>query len=139
MATIKDLRNWMVGDLLRPHIQIKAAPQSSDEKHFQATIFTASNSYSIAATEKKKGKSYLGCIAQSRRYRPGEDWFRGNDLSDGPLSPETWRSILSGIVRYELQTISEWCKDNEGRSPKTQPIDTPPISTHTGNCGTVIR
>ena len=120
MAKIRDLRNWMVGDLLRPNIQIKTAPQSSTEKGFQATIFTASNSYNISATERKNGKSYLGCIAKSTRSRPGEDWLRGNDLSDGTLSPETWRRILSDIVRYELQAISEWCEDNEGRPPKKQ-------------------
>ncbi len=119
-CSIKDLRNWMVGDLLRPNIQIKTAPQSSTEKHFQATIFTASNSYSISAIEREHGKSYLGCIAKSTRFRPGEDWLRGNDLPDGPLRHKTWRDILAGIIRYELQEISECCKDNEGRSPKRQ-------------------
>lgn len=117
--SIKDLRNWMVGDLLRPHIQIRSVPASSD-KDFRATIFTASNSYNISAIEGNQDKSYLGCIARSIRSRPGEDWFRGNDLPDGPLSPETWRDILAAIVRYELQEISEYCEDNEGKPPKKQ-------------------
>jgi len=125
MTTIKDLRNWMVGDLLRPNIQIRQVPASSNERRFLATIFTASNSYNISATERGHGKSYLGCIAKAIRSRPGEDWLRGNDLPDGPLSPKTWRDILTGIVRYELQAISECCKDNEGRPPKKQPVNTP--------------
>lgn len=120
MATIKDLRNWMVGDLLRPNIQIRTAPQSSTSKHFQATIFTANNRYNIHGIERAEGRSYLGCIAKSTRSRPGEDWLRGNDLPDGSLSLETWRDILAGIVRYELQEISECCEDNEGRQPKIQ-------------------
>ena len=125
MATIKDLRNWMVGDLLRPNIQIMVVSQSSDESHFRAKIFTANNSYCISAIERKEGKSYLGCIAKSTRSRPGEDWLRGNDLPDGSLSTKTLQSILAGIVRYELQSISECCKDNEGRPPKEQSVDTP--------------
>lgn len=118
--SIRDLRNWVVGAFLRPNIQIMAAAQSSNESHFRARIFTASNSYLISAIERKEGRSYLGCIAQSTRSRPGEDWLRGNDLPDGSLSPKTWEAILAGIVRYELQAISECCKDNEGRPPKKQ-------------------
>lgn len=129
MATIKDLRNWMVNDLLRPNIQIRTAPQSSTEKHFQVTIFTACNSYNIHGIERKEGRSYLGCIAKSTRSRPGEDWLRGNDLPDGSLSRETWQSILAGIVRYELQAISECCEDNEGRQPKAQKPDNSPPQT----------
>ena len=124
MATVKysirDLRNWMIGDLLRPNIQIMAAPQSSDESYFWATIFTDRNSYRISAIERENKRSYLGCIAESTRSRPGENWLRGNDLPDGLLCPETWRNILAGIVRYELQSISELCEDNEGRTPKKQ-------------------
>jgi hypothetical protein len=50
-------------------------------------------------------RGYLGCIASSRRWRAGEDWHRGSDLPDGPLTEETWRSILAAIVSYELVDV----------------------------------
>lgn len=46
--------------------------------------------------------SYLGCIADTRKPRPGEDWMRGNDLRDGDLSEETWIGILGDIVSYGI-------------------------------------
>ena len=114
MATIKDLRRWMVRDLLRPHIQIRRPNAAvSDEEYFKASIFTSVNEYHICAIERKKGKSYLGCTASNLRSRPGETWTRGNDLPDGSLSKKTWRKILAGIVRYEAQQISQECEDNE--------------------------
>lgn len=114
MATIKNLRIWMVRDLLRPNFQIldpkKAA---SNEEYFRAVIYTKSTEYHIAATERTDGTGYLGCIASSRKSRPGEDCRRGNDLPNGPLTKTTWRAILAGIVRYEAQRISSECGDNE--------------------------
>ena len=115
MATVKDLRRWMVRDLLRPNIQIRSHPEaSSDETYFRAFIFTATNKYSIVGIERHNGgTSYLGCIGGYRSERPGETWNRGNDLPDGSLSKKTWRKILAGIVRYEAQRISQDCEDNE--------------------------
>ena len=112
-ATIKELRSWMVRDLLRPNFQILRTAHSSTEKHFRAAIYTKTTAYHISAIERYAGKSYLGCIAASRKARPGEDWTRGNDLPDGNLSKKTWRQILAGIVRYEAQRISSECDDNE--------------------------
>ncbi len=113
MATLKDLRTWMVRDLLRPNIQIQTPREAEPgEKKFRATIYTKGNEYHIAATE-RDDDGYLGCIASSRKSRPGEDWRRGNDLPDGPLSEKTWREILAGVVRYEAQRISSECEDNE--------------------------
>ncbi|KKL89828.1 hypothetical protein LCGC14_1910730 [marine sediment metagenome] len=113
-ATIKELRSWMVRDLLRPNFQIhRPTEKSSTEDRFRATIYTKTTEYHISAIERYAGKSYLGCIAASRKSRPGEDWTRGNDLPDGNLSKKTWRQILAGIVRYEAQRISSECDDNE--------------------------
>jgi len=84
-------------------IQNDAAP---NEYTFRAYLYTAINRYSIVAKFRGDDKpGYLGCIAQSRKARTGEDWFRGNDLPDGDLSEDTWQRILVGILRYELQTI----------------------------------
>jgi hypothetical protein len=114
MATLKALRGWMVRDLLRPNIQIKAVEASESEKYFRASFFTAANEYHILGIEKRQGRSYLGCVGRSRYARPGEDWHRGNDLPDGYLSERTWHEILAGVVRYEVQQISSECRDNEG-------------------------
>lgn len=66
-------------------------------------LFTDGNRYSITAKP-----AYLGCIVNSRKPRPGEDWTRGNDLADGKLDEETWNKILRDIVAYELKTISDY-------------------------------
>ena len=72
---------------------------------FRIFLYTATNRYSIVAKTREGGSNYLGCIAQSRKARTGEDWVRGNDLPDGNLSWKTWQQILLSILRYELQTI----------------------------------
>lgn len=118
MATVKELRTWMVRDLSRPNIEILVPNAASGEEHFRAVIYTESNEYHISAVEPWTGKSYLGCIASSRKSRPGEDWRRGNDLPDGPLSKKTWRKILAGIVRYEVQRISLPRKETEDTTNK---------------------
>ena len=110
MATLRNLRTWMVRDLLRKNVQFRTHTLSTNlepgEKKLRAVIYTKSNAYHIAATQRRKDKGYLGCISCSRKARPGEDWFRGNDLPDGDLSERTWKAILTGIVRYEAQQIA---------------------------------
>ena len=68
-------------------------------------IFTSTNSYLIHVIERLKNRGYLGCTTTSRKLRAGEDWHRGNDLSDGPLCEETWHSILADIVGYEMVKV----------------------------------
>lgn len=80
----------------------------------RAKIWTTNNVYSINGHLHMLNdpSGYLCCGAQSRKFRTGEDWFRGNDLPDGNFSEETWREILCGIVRYEAEEIkSEKWKD----------------------------
>jgi len=73
-----------------------------EEKIFAVDIYTDRHKYNIKAVERKNGKSYLGCIADSRKPNAGEKHTRGNDLADGTLSLETWYKILGDIVSYEL-------------------------------------
>jgi hypothetical protein len=61
--------------------------------------------YTVQEAEYRPGPGYLGCTASTRKPRAGEDWPRGNDLADGPLSEETWHSILADIVGYELVRV----------------------------------
>ena len=94
------------------------------EKSIRLKVFTKKYQYSISArlprtvneyvTQTDKNgkvvgesnapidKGYLGCMAQTRKPRAGEDWNRGNDLSDGSYSEETWNDIKNDIVAYEL-------------------------------------
>ena len=53
----------------------------------------------------KKDEGYLGCIVNSRKPRAGEDWSRGNDLSDGSYIEETWNKIKNAIIAYELVKV----------------------------------
>lgn len=52
-------------------------------------------------------ENYLGCVVSSRKPRAGEDWTRGNDLSDGPYTYETWTKIKNAIIKYELVKIAK--------------------------------
>jgi hypothetical protein len=74
--------------------------RSSSDNRLRGRLFlwTSKNRYGISFTYK-----YLGCIAISRRWRAGEDWHRGRDLSDGSFSRETWERILRDIICYELE------------------------------------
>jgi len=72
---------------------------------YEARFYTDTNRYSILALLKNDGRSYLGCIATSRKARAGEEYGRGNDLPDGVFSRDTWDSIVRAIVRYETIDI----------------------------------
>jgi len=113
MATLKDLRSWMERDLsrfgkLEDHIDEQ--DETRDPQIFDITwrfsIYTDNNRYSIVAIERKLGRSYLGCVSSSRKPRAGEDWHRGRDLADGPLSEDTWQRILADIVSYEMVRVN---------------------------------
>jgi len=75
-----------------------------DEGRVRAYLYTDGHCYAIDATD----TGYLGCVVSSRKPRPGEDWTRGNDLTDGKLSQKTWDAILRDIIAYELKTISDY-------------------------------
>lgn len=74
------------------------------EEVINAKIYTKNHVYSISA---HLDGGYLGCIARTTFHRPGEDWVRGNDLPDGDFSQETWNSIKTAIIKYELQEIND--------------------------------
>lgn len=103
--TMTNLQKWIDRDIPRSKCDVELACGTVggfDEYKFY--IYTDNNKYAIYANNKTE-QGYLGCVAQSRKYRPGEDWFRGNDLPDGPLTEKTWNSILKAIVRYELKDV----------------------------------
>ena len=75
---------------------------------FKAYLYTGKYKYSTVA---RKDGTYLGCISISRTQLPGEDWFRMNDLSDGPFDQETMDGIKSDIIGSELEPISDYIRD----------------------------
>lgn len=70
-------------------------------------LFTERNAYHISIRPHQDRPAYLGCTASARYYRPGETWTRGNDLPDGEFSRKTWDYIVNGILRYELQAMTQ--------------------------------
>jgi len=79
-------------------------------------VYTDNNKYRISAQyDASKNLSYLGCIAESRKPRAGEENCRGNDLPDGKLNKETWNRILGAIVGYELVKVH---KEKSVNSPQ---------------------
>lgn len=88
--------------------------------HVNYLIVTAKHSYSISANP-----GYLGCIASTTFYRPGENWTRGNDLPDGKFTRETWEAIKDAIIRYELLKIEP------ERTAKADGIPGPPAVENT--------
>jgi len=103
--TMQNLQKWINRDIPRSKVDVVLACGTVggyDEYKFY--IYTDTNKYAIYA-KTDSGNGYLGCVAQSRKSRPGEDWFRGRDLPDGPLTKKTWDAIMLAIVRYELQDV----------------------------------
>lgn len=90
------------------------------EFHTKVFIYTHNNRYSIVATTKKDGSSYLGCGVTCRKPRAGETWERGNDLSDGSFTRETWEKIKNDIIAYELVKVAKPVQQSVvTESPKT--------------------
>jgi len=85
--------------------------EETDER-YRACLYTGKYRYSIVAS---KDGTYLGCISTSRTQLPGEDWFRMNDLADGPFDQETMDSIKSDIIGSELEPISDYVRNDEDK------------------------
>ncbi len=100
MATIEDLKSWIERDITRFSPSENHTQEKTLENGTRFLIFTNENRYSLYAKD-----GHLGCQGRSRKPRAGEDWSRGNDLADGPLSEETWRKILGDIISYEMVKI----------------------------------
>jgi hypothetical protein len=94
----RQLASW-----LKPLIRWsqRAVFVSETERGYKVRLYTSNQIYHVTAVPNR----YLGCVAISRRARPGEDWFRGNDLRDGKWSKVTWQKILADIVSYELEPL----------------------------------
>lgn len=73
------------------------------------SFYTEEHQYFITAVDYPNNeKGYLGCTVTTRKSRPGEGWFRGNELPDGPFTRKTWDLIINAIVSYELVKLSKY-------------------------------
>lgn len=97
-------------------------------------IYTLLNSYQIKAVSRETTTSamegggggfdgYLGCTMSARRARPGEDWTRGNDLSDGPLTRNTLMRIYEDIIACEISSFCDECRGDKGQPAGLGPSD----------------
>lgn len=69
----------------------------------RVVLFTSHYEYYITAST----NDFLCCGMTSRTRDPGEEHHRGNDVSDGPFTEDTWKNILLGILRVELIAVSD--------------------------------
>lgn len=129
LHSIDNLRQWIQRDFRKSnwtsHVDVVedsgGNTGAGPRYRYHAYLYTDINRYSITA-EVNPNKTYMGCIAQTRKPRAGEDWPRGNDLADGPLSPETWHHILADIVCYEIVKVHTDHKKYGRGVPDVQPV-----------------
>ena len=98
LAWLTELKTWYPSSQQKWEDYIEGEDSSPDEYRLHIALYTNEHCYRISAST----KDYLGCIAQTRKPRAGEDWTRGNDLPDGKFCRETWDKIIKAIVGYEL-------------------------------------
>jgi hypothetical protein len=110
------LNSW-ISDVIFPgkledFIQVIKSFKTDKEEVKEFFFYTDEHRYRIYAVDRKDDAGYLGCQVLTRKMRPGEDWFRGNDLPDGPFIQSTWDNIMVRIVSYEMVKLSENLKPN---------------------------
>lgn len=72
------------------------------DNQLHLVIFTNDHRYHVSLSVKDNGRTYMGCIAQTRKPRAGENWERGNDLHDGPFTWDDFVAIMLDIAAYEM-------------------------------------
>jgi len=100
---------WL-SEIVHPAVLSKYVLFSDSGDRTCVKIYTASHVYNIVY---RHDGGYLGCTASTTSHRPGENWTRGNDLPDGKFNRKTWESIKNAIIRYELQELSDYIRNNQ--------------------------
>jgi len=102
---IADKGYWLIEPKFEPYDD-SSTPERRAQTGWRIKVYTDVNEYRIYADVREGGDGAgLGCIASSRKKRPGEDWHRGQDLPDGPFSEATWLRIIKSIIRLETVKI----------------------------------
>lgn len=79
------------------------------ENSYKIHLYTENHVYNILAIDREVNgmkSNYLGCTVSTRKPRAGETWNRGNDLTDGNLTLDTWNKIKNDIISYELVKLA---------------------------------
>jgi hypothetical protein len=108
MASISDLKSWISNlRYAKWERDVFVANETDDE--IKLWLYSDTNLYAIDASNPSEERplGYLGCVVSSRKPRAGETWTRGNDLSDGQLTIETWHRILGDIVSFEMVKVHQ--------------------------------
>jgi len=99
-----------------------AVPEEPKEEIYMCRIkfkiYTEANIYYITSVWLDYHANYFGCQVNSRTSRVGEDWTRGNDLSDGYFCRKTWEKIKSDIIRFEMKALSKYVEHGHWAKPK---------------------
>jgi len=100
-----------VPDIPKPEREEETVEEVKEEVYHcivRFKIYTEAHCFHISATWKDYTAQYLGCIANTRQSRVGEDWFRGSDLPDGYFCRETWECIKNAMLKYEMKALSKY-------------------------------
>ena len=97
----EQLLSWARGCRLKRSMGDDAVHFDGAKGFFSLYLYTERNRYCIRVRPPEDDEGYLGATVTCRKPRAGEDWHRGNDLSDGPFCEKTWLSVLADIVAYE--------------------------------------
>jgi hypothetical protein len=106
MPWMQEVTRWReVGNF----VEIAVVYESTTHCQLRFTFYTDRHKYYIRVGDSSSGKpcGYLGCVADTRKPRAGENHTRGNDLADGPFTQETWNRIKDDILSYEFVKIAK--------------------------------
>ena len=101
----KDAQNWLF-DLLnsmkykREVWSDYVTKEDNDHGLLRIKIYTDRFAYEISVGF--LNKNYLSCKAIARRQRPGETFFRMNELFTGEICEDSYYRIINDIVSNEL-------------------------------------
>lgn len=95
--------NWLAEIVPGGNVTKYVKEGEPDADYWSFLIYTERYRYRINV---KKDGTYMGAFLGSQVREPGEDWLRGNDFPDGPISQETWDAIKNRIIRSLLLPLS---------------------------------
>ena len=72
------------------------------DNRLHLVLYTNDHRYHVGLHLKDDGSVYMGCMAQARKPRAGENWDRGNDLHDGGFTWDDFVAIMLDIAAYEM-------------------------------------
>jgi hypothetical protein len=126
-GTIAQLKRWVENDFGRKFVHITRVVDRP-RKAIVFKMWGPTLMYTITAWEKGGNPFGFEPIPKTdgimascslRYYQDGEDWNRGNDMSDGPLNKKTWDRISHEIRGNAIHTLppiesTRWLLFNKG-------------------------